>query len=355
MKYTTLGTSDVKISKICLGTMTWGKQNNQDEAFEQMNYALSEGVNFFDTAEMYAIPPTADTYGKTEAIIGNWLEATGKRSQIVLATKFSPLPWARGEVSPVIDKKNIITAVENSLKRLKTNYIDLYQLHWPTNRSHYHFSNWWDFEPASGLAAKEKIVENKIEILQTLQSLVDEGKIRNIGLSDDSAWGIKQYVELSEKHDLPRIMSIQNEYNLLRRRDEYDVAETCSLEEVSYFPWSPLAMGVLSGKYLNDKFPDKSRFSKEVMGDGWDRYNSRVELNTHNATAKYLDIAKKYNLDPCQMAIAFVLSRKWVSSAIVGATNMGQLKNNIAAIDLDLTPDCLGDIHEIYRQYPVAF
>jgi aryl-alcohol dehydrogenase-like predicted oxidoreductase len=335
--------------------MTWGKQNNQKEAFEQMNYALSKGINFFDTAEMYAIPPTPETYGKTETIIGNWLESCGNRKKIILATKFSPLPWARGENNPVINKKNIITAVENSLKRLKTDYIDLYQLHWPTSRPHYHFSNWWDFSPASGLQEKERIIENKIDILQALKRLIDDGKINHIGLSDDSSWGIKQYIELSEKHNLPRIVSIQNEYNLLRRRDEYDVAETCSLEGVSYLPWSPLAMGVLSGKYLNNNFPVNSRFSKEVMGKGWNRYKSRVELNSNKATKEYINIAKKYNLDPCQMAISFTLSKKWVSSSIIGATTMNQLKDNIAAADLKLNQDCLNDIHEIYKQYPVSF
>ena len=355
MKYTNLGTSNLKVSQICLGTMTWGKQNNQEEAFDQMNYALSKGINFFDTAEMYAIPPSPETYGKTETIIGNWFEAYGKREQIILATKFSPLPWARGEDKPTINKKNIITAVENSLRRLKTDYIDLYQLHWPTNRPHYHFSNWWDFKPASGLQEKGRIIENKIEILQTLKELINDGKIAHIGLSDDSAWGVKQYVELSEKHNLPRIISIQNEYNLLRRRDEHDVAETCSLEGVSYLPWSPLAMGVLSGKYLNNNFPVKSRFSKEIMGDGWGRYNSRVELNTDKATKEYINIAKKYNIDPCQMAIAFTLSKNWVSSSIIGATTMKQLKSNIAAIDLNLSQDCLSDIHDVYKQYPVAF
>lgn len=355
MKYTKLGSSGIKISKICLGTMTWGKQNNQEEAFEQMDYAVSKGINFFDTAEMYAIPPTAQTYGTTETIVGKWLEISNKRGEIILATKFSPLTWARGEEKPAINRENIITAVENSLKRLKTDYIDLYQLHWPTNREHYHFSNWWDFDPTSLKQKKAKIVENKIEILQCLQELIDAGKIRHIGLSDDSAWGIKQYIELSEKYNLPKIVSIQNEYNLLRRRDEHDVAETCVLEDVSYLPWSPLAMGVLSGKYLNNNFPKKSRFSKEVMGNGWDRYSSRVELNSHNATEQYIKIAEKYNLDSCQMAIGFTLSKNWVDSSIIGATNMEQLANNIAAININLSQSCLNDIHKVYQQYPVAF
>ncbi len=358
MKYQNLGLTDLKVSKICLGTMTWGCQNNQDEAFEQMDYALSKGVNFWDTAEMYAIPPTPQTYGTTEVMIGNWFEKSKKRNEVILATKFSPLPWARNEKVPETNKANIVEAVDQSLKRLKTDYIDLYQLHWPTNRANYHFANWWDFEKSLQNLEKDKIIENKIEILQVFQQLIDQGKIRHIGLSDDSSWGIKQFVDLSERHNLPRISSIQNEYSLLRRRDEYDVAETCALEGVSYLPWSPLAMGVLSGKYVDRHFPDfpkNSRFSKEVMNDGWDRYKTRVELNTNNAVKKYLEIAKKYNLDPCQMAIAFTLSKKWVTSTIIGATTMPQLKTDIAAIGIEISQECLKEINEVYQQYPVPF
>jgi aryl-alcohol dehydrogenase-like predicted oxidoreductase len=304
---------------------------------------------------MYAIPPLPETYGTTETIIGNWFEKTKKRKEVILATKFSPLPWARGEDNPVINKQNINIAVDNSLKRLKTDYIDLYQLHWPTNRPNYHFDQWWKFQPSSGENEKKKIIDNKIEILTTLQELIDQGKIRYIGLSDDSAWGIKQYIDLSEKLNLPKMVSIQNEYNLLRRRDEIDVAETCSLEEVAYLSWSPLAMGVLSGKYLDGNIPKKSRFSKDVMADGWDRYKTRIELNTNNATKEYIKIAKKHNLDPCQMAIAFTLTKDWIKSTIIGATTMNHLKINIDAIDIELSKECLDDIHKIYQQYPVPF
>ena len=355
MKYTKLPNTEIEISKICLGTMTWGKQNTQEEGFEQMDYALDQGINFWDTAEMYAIPPTAETYGKTETIIGNWFEKTSHRSEVVLATKFSPLTWARGEKNPTTNRENIIRAVDESLQRLRTDYIDLYQLHWPTNRPNYHFGNWWTFDASAVLGQKEQILENKLEILQVFKELIDQGKILHVGLSDDSAWGIKQFVDLAEKHNLPRIVSVQNEYNLLRRRDEYDVAETCALEDVAYLPWSPLAMGVLSGKYLNGAFPVGSRFSKEVMGDGWERYHSRVELNTDKAVIEYLAIAKKYDLDPCQMAIAFTLSKKWVASSIIGATSMGQLKVDISAVDIELSKECLDDIHQVYRKYPVPF
>lgn len=355
MKYTKLGTSDLNISRICLGTMTWGKQNTQDEGFQQMDYALDQGVNFWDTAEMYAIPPTEETYGTTESIIGHWFESRGKRDEVILATKFSPLPWARGEDVPTTNREMILKAVEGSLKRLKTDYIDLYQLHWPTNRPNYHFDGWWGFESPMGLEAKSAITDNKLEILRTFKELIDQGKIRHVGLSDDSAWGIKHYVDLAEQYDLPRIVSIQNEYNLLRRRDESDVAETCSLEEVTYLPWSPLNMGVLSGKYLEGTFPSGTRFSKEVMGDQWDRFHTRISLHVNDAVKAYMDVANKHGLDMCQMAIAFTIRKPWLASTIIGATSMEQLKTDIAAIDVTLSDECLRDIHEIYQRYPIPF
>lgn len=356
MEYTKLGSSDLDVSRICLGTMTWGRQNNQQEGFEQMDYAIGEGVNFWDTAEMYAIPPTPDTYGTTETIIGNWFADRGRRKDVILATKFSPLPWARGEDVPLTNRHNIITAVENSLKRLQTDYIDVYQFHWPTNRSNYHFANWWDFEPSGmGAEVKKAITDNKIEILQTMQELIQQGKIRHMGLSDDSAWGIKQFIDLSEKMNLPRIVSIQNEYNLLRRRDETDVIETCAYENVAYLPWSPLQMGVLSGKYLNGQFPAGSRFSKEIVGDQWDRFSTRLDLHTDDAVRAYMDVAKKHGLDVCQMAIAFTIRKPWLTSTIIGATTIDQLKTNIAAIDIKLSDACLADIRDVYRKYPVPF
>jgi aryl-alcohol dehydrogenase-like predicted oxidoreductase len=355
MEYTKLGSSDLEVSRICLGTMTWGKQNTQDEGFAQMNYALDQGVNFWDTAEMYAIPPTPETYGTTETIIGNWFQASGKRRDVVLATKFSPLPWSRGEEVPTTNRKNILEAVENSLGRLQTDYIDLYQLHWPTNRPNYHFDAWWDFEPDFVPEDKQAIIDNKLEILNVLQELVVAGKVRHIGLSDDSAWGIKQFVDLAEQHGLPRIVSIQNEYNLLRRRDEHDIAETCSLENVAYMPWSPLAGGVLSGKYLEGQIPAGSRLSREVVGEQWDRFGFRLELHSADAVRAYIGVADKHGLDVCQMAIAFTLGKPWVTSTIIGATSMQQLTTDIAAIGVQLMPECLQDIRTIYQDYPVPF
>jgi len=356
MDYKKLGTSDLNVSRICLGTMTWGLQNTQEQGFEQMDYALDAGVNFWDTAEMYAVPPSKDTYGKTETIIGNWFaQNNAKRKEVILATKFSPVPWARGEESPTTNKKMIIKGVEDSLQRLKTDYIDLYQLHWPTNRPNYHFNNWWTYEASAAAGNKQAIIDNKIEILETFQELVTAGKIRHVGLSDDSAWGVKQFADLAEQKNLPRIVSIQNEYNLLRRRDEYDVAETCVLEDVAYLPWSPLQMGVLSGKYLDGQRPAGSRFSVEVLDGQEDRFLTRVALNTNNAVHAYKKIAEKHNLDMCQMAIAFTLHKKWVTSTIIGATNINQLKTNIAAVDVKLSDACLADIQEVYQTYPVPF
>ena len=357
MKYTKLGKTNIDISRICLGTMTWGKQNTQAEGFEQMDYALDKGVNFWDTAELYAVPPTPSTYGKTEEIIGNWFAETKRRNEVILATKFSPIPWARGEENPTINRENILIAVENSLKRLKTDYIDLYQFHWTVNRPNYHFADWWDFEPSTGSDAQKRITDNILETLEACDELIKAGKIRNIGLSDDSAWGINKFINLSEKYNLPRIASIQNEYNLLRRRDETDVMETCALEEVSYLPWSPLQMGILSGKYLNGNVPKGSRMSDEVMEtpEQKARFQTRLSPMVNEAVAEYLKVAKKHNLDVCQMAIAFTIRKNYMDSSIIGATNMQQLKSNIDAVNLVLSEEVLRDIEIVRKKYPVPF
>lgn len=355
MQYIKLGKTGIDISRICLGTMTWGKQNTQTQGFKQMDYALSEGVNFWDSAEMYAIPPTPATYGKTEEIIGNWFEQTKKREKVILATKFSPVPWARNEETPTTNKTNIIDAVNNSLKRLKTDYIDLYQFHWPTNRPNYHFANWWNFEPAAGQNAKNKIVDNILEILQACDELVKAGKIKEIGLSNDSAWGINQFIKLAEKYDLPRIQSIQNEYNILRRRDETDIMETCALEDISYFAWSPLEQGVISGKYIGGVRPKGTRLSPEILDGQEDRFMSRTNPTVDKALTEYLRIANKHNIDICQMAIAFTIRKAYMSCSIIGATSMDQLRNNIDAINLTLSDEVLTDIEEVRRKYPIPF
>lgn len=351
MKYTTLNHSDIKISRICLGTMTWGTQNTQDEGHAQMDYALDQGVNFWDTAEMYSVPPTKESYGNTETIIGTWLASRNRRDEVILATKISPeLPHIRGGGTP-IDRKNLIQALDESMQRLQTDYIDLYQLHWPTNRSTYHFERHWNYKPTTN--EKAEIVENKIEILQTLDEFVKQGKVRAIGLSDDTAWGVTKYADLAEQHNLTPMSSLQNEYSLLRRRDDTDVAEACSIEGIGYLAWSPLAMGVLSGKYLNGNQPQGTRFT--VNETAKKRYDYRLNETVDEAVSGYVDVAKKHGLDPCQMAIAFTLTRPFITSSIVGATSIEQLENNLKSIDVTLSEEALSDIEAIRHQYPIPF
>ena len=305
MEYTNLGTTDIQISRICLGTMTWGVQNTQAEAFAQMEYALERGVQFWDTAEMYAVPPTPETYGTTETIIGNWFAETGRRDEVVLATKFSPMPWARGEALTEASRDSITLAVEESLARLQTDYIDLYQLHWPTTRPGMWGASWWDYRPPQ--QDRQKIVANIHEVLETLDELVKVGKIRSIGLSNDTAWGISQHIHQSEIHDLLRIASLQNEYSLLRRYIEHNIAETCALENVSILAWSPLAMGILSGKYLRGACPTGARFSAEVMQDQRVRFETRFTPQVDMSVMRLLDITRRHGLDLCQVAIKFTI------------------------------------------------
>lgn len=355
MKYTKLGKTDVDISRICLGTMTWGQQNTQQEALEQMDYALENGVNFWDTAEMYPVPKVAEKYGKTEEIIGSWFTSRGRREDIVLATKISPLTWARGEKQPKINKQTVLTAVDNSLKRLSTDYIDLYQLHWPTNRPYHHHANNRDFVPASGSQMKEQILANIHETLETFNCLVKAGKIKHIGLSNDSSWGISQFCQLADKYSLPRIQSVQNEYNLTRRRDELNVLESCALEELSYLGWSPLSQGVLSGQYLDGNIPTKSRLAVATRDGVEHELSWRITPTCNQAIKEYHAVAKKHNLDFYQMAIAFTLRREYLSCSIIGASSLNQLKSNIAAIDLELSEEVLSDIEKIYSKYPDPF
>ena len=355
MEYTTLGRTDIKISRICLGTMTWGLQNTQAEAFEQMDYALERGVQFWDTAEMYAVPPTPETYGTTETIIGNWFKDSYRRDEVVLATKFSPMPWARGPELADPTRESITMAVENSLKRLQTDYIDLYQLHWPTTRSGLGGAAWWTYMPPQDKDARSRIVENIHEVLETLDGFVQAGKIRTIGLSNDTAWGISQYIRQSELHGLARIVSLQNEYSLLRRYIERNIAETCALEDVSILAWSPLAMGLISGKYLRGARPDGARFSAEVMREQMSRFETRFSPQADIVIVRLLEIAKRYGLDLCQVAIKFTIRYPYLSSSIIGATTMEQLKTNIDAIDTVLSDEMMTEIAALYREYPVPF
>ncbi|MEW5056003.1 MAG: aldo/keto reductase [Cycloclasticus sp.] len=346
MKYKQLGRTDLMISLIGLGTMTWGRQNTQAEGFQQMDYAFEQGINFFDTAEMYAIPPTAETYGSTETIIGNWFARNKNRQHVILASKIAGpgLPWIRDGHS-VIDKNNIMTAVDSSLRRLQTDYIDLYQLHWP-NRGSYHFGEIWQYAPQ---ANKQALEENFIEVLETLNELIIAGKIRHIGLSNETAWATSKYLELSEKHSLPRIVSMQNEYSLLCRHFEPDLSEIALQEDCGLLAWSPLTRGMISGKYLNGAVPAGSRLSLDM------RREHRLSPQTDDAIEAYIKLAKEHQLDVCQMALAFVNQQAFVSSTLIGATNMQQLKSNIDAINLDLSDEVLSAINALRRRHPMPF
>jgi len=342
MKMRKLGRTDAQVSEICLGTMTWGLQNTETDGHEQMDYALAEGVNFFDTAEMYAVPPSADTYGKTEEIIGNWFAARKNRDKVILASKVAGggRPWVRGGRG--IDGPSVREAIEGSLKRLRTDYIDLYQVHWP-RRGHYHFEGSWDYNPFN--QNREEVVPNILEVLEVMGELVKEGKIRWFGLSNETAWGTMQYLKFAEQKGLPRVQTIQNEYNFLRRYYDLDLAELAYHEDIGLLAYSPLAAGALSGKYLGGALPPGTRGA--IAGGAY--RNNRL---TEPAIRAYLALAEKHGLDVNQMAIAFCLTKPFMTSVIIGATSVQQLKVNIAAADVQLSDAVLAGIQEIFMQYP---
>lgn len=346
MKYRKLGRTGLDVSLICLGTMTWGNQNTERDGHEQMDYALDQGVNFFDTAEMYAVPPSAQTYSATEKIIGSWFAARKNREKIILASKIAGpgLGWVRNGQNK-INRKNILAAVEDSLKRLQTDYIDLYQLHWP-NRGSYCFQRHWDYNPHFD---RGRVEDNFLDVLRTCDELIKAGKIRYIGLSNETAWGTMKYLSLAEKHNLPRMQSIQNEYSLLSRLFEPDLHEIALAEDCGLLAWSPLARGLLSGKYLGGKRPEGTRLAIDP------RPEKRDTPQANAAIEAYIKIAGKYNLDACQMALAFVNSRPFVTSNIIGATTMQQLETNIDSVHINLSKDILDDIASVRRDYPIPF
>ena len=341
MNYKKLGTTDIDISTICLGTMTWGEQNSQEEAFEQMDFSLENGVNFWDTAELYAVPPKAETFGHTETIIGNWFEKTKKRSEVILATKVAGpgLNWIRGGGNQY-DEKNLNEAVNGSLKRLKTDYIDLYQLHWPERKS--------NFFGRLGYQHKEEHDWNKFEdILNSLDKLIKNGKIRYIGLSNETAWGLSKFLEISKIKNLPRIMSVQNPYSLLNRTYEIGLAEVSIREESGLLAYSPLAFGYLTGKYRNGELPKNSRM--KLFGDQFLRYKTK---NGQLAIEKYHEIANKHELNFAQMSLKFCELQPFITSVIIGATTMDQLKTDIESVNMNLTSEVLDEINEIQKIYP---
>ena len=306
MKFKKIGNTDLKVSTICLGTMTWGEQNNQKEAFEQMDYAKESGVNFFDTAELYSIPPKEKTYGKTEEIIGNWFKEKKNRDKIILATKISgPGPsWIRNG-GLQYTKKSLEKAINDSLKRLRTDFIDLYQLHWPERKTNYFGKLGYDHDN------KEDKWNDFKSILEILKKFIEQGKIRYIGLSNETAWGLSKFLEISKIFKLPKMMSVQNPYNLLNRTYEIGLAEISVREKSGLLAYSPLAFGFLSGKYRNNNLPDGSRM--KLFGDFFPRYKS---ISSTKAIEEYYKIAKKNNLSLTQMSLAFVNSRSFLTSNI---------------------------------------
>ncbi|MDA7763547.1 NADP(H)-dependent aldo-keto reductase [Pelagibacterales bacterium] len=348
MEYRKLGKTDIKVSSICLGTMTWGEQNTEAEAHEQLDYSIANGVNFIDTAELYAVPTKADTQGLTEEHIGNWFKARNNRDKIILASKVagrSGLNYMRKDKELTrLSKEHIHYAVDKSLQRLQTDYIDLYQVHWP-DRPFGAFSGKLEYK-------YNPIPEDTIEIevtLEALGELVKVGKIRHIGLSNETPWGTMKYLELSKTHSLPRVVSIQNAYNLVNRAFEVGLSEITNHEDVGLLSYSPLGQGILTGKYLNGQMPEGSRMA--LFGDGPLAYRYKSE-RTKRATEMYVDIAKKYEIDPAQMAIRFCDIQPFMTSTIIGATKMTQLKSCIDSINLDLTKEILKEIDAVHRELP---
>lgn len=350
MQYTKLGWSDLQVSRVCLGSMTWGIQNTQQDADEQIHYALSRGINFIDTAELYPIPPNQETASDTERIIGNWLSRhPEKRKDIILATKIAGpgLPWFRD--SGNITGDAVIAAVDASLQRLQTDYIDIFQLHWP-NRTSPHFGKHKPNHVIFSEVDREQEVAGMLDILQGLDTCIKAGKVRYSGLSDDTCWGISQYLRLSAEHDLPRMVSIQNEFNLLQTRDWPFLIEQCIHEEVAYLPWSPIAGGALSGKYLGGARPEGSRWSLEQRM-GLFRDNAEVD----GAVEAYKRIADDNGMTVAQLALAWCDQIDGVTSSIIGATTMDQLKEDIDAFEIELSEDVLKSIGEVYARYPAPF
>ncbi|MFV5694068.1 NADP(H)-dependent aldo-keto reductase [Flavobacterium sp. LB3P122] len=341
MKYTTLPNTDIKVSKICLGTMTFGQQNTEADGHAQMDYALEKGINFFDTAEMYSVPARQETYGSTEKILGTWFKKTGKREEIVLASKIAgPNPnftymREKNDFSPA----SIKFALDQSLQRLQTDYLDVYQLHWPERKT--------NFFGQRGFKVQEDAWEDNIHnVLETLDSFVKEGKIKHIGLSNETPWGIMRFLEESKYHNLPKIKTIQNPYSLLNRLFEAGSAEICMKENVGLLAYSPMAFGVLSGKFLTGESHPNARIN---LFPQFSRYNS---AQCAEATRLYQEIAKKNGLTLTELSLAFVEQQPFVTSTIIGATTLEQLKENIDTIGVSLSDEILQAIDEVHAVIP---
>ncbi|WP_018692669.1 NADP(H)-dependent aldo-keto reductase [Algicola sagamiensis] len=341
MKYKKIPHTSLEVSRICLGTMTFGEQNTEADAHQQLDYALERGVNFIDTAEMYPVPPSPETQGRTEAYIGSWLKNPSKREKMILATKVAgPDGSGVGYIRPEMryDRRNIQQAVDASLERLQTDYIDLYQIHWPHRSSNYFGKLSYPYE--------EDLAPTPI--LETLEALAEQqkaGKIRYIGVSNETAWGVMTYLRYAERHELPRVVTIQNPYSLLNRVYEVSLAEVAHREGVELLAYSPLAFGTLSGKYLNGARPDNARLTL------YGRFSRYLGEKAQSATEAYVNLAKNADLDPAQMALAFVNMQPFLASNIIGATTMAQLKTDIDSVDLTLSQDVLDEIDRIHKLY----
>ena len=342
MNYKKLGSTDVDVSTICLGTMTWGEQNSKADGFEQMDYAIDNGVNFWDTAEIYAIPMREETYGETENIIGEWFKKTKKRDKVILATKVSgptSKEYIRGGGCSY-DKKSMSEALEKSLKRMQTDYIDLYQLHWPERNTNFFGKQGYEHD------TNEKNWISFEDILENLKKFIDAGKIRYVGLSNETAWGLAKCLELSKLKNLPKMMAVQNPYNLLNRTYEVGLAEISVREQSGLLAYSPLAFGYLTGKYRNNNMPKGSRI--DLFKD-FTRYNNE---NSIKAIEEYYKISQKFNLDFAQMSIKFCEIQPFVTSVIIGATTMQQLKTNVESVNVNLNNEIINEINKVQKIYP---
>lgn len=342
MQYTILGNTDIKVSKICLGTMTFGQQNTETEAHEQLSYAIDHEVNFIDTAEMYAVPGRKETQGKTEEYIGTWLKNRKDRDKIILATKITGpsenMTYIRDPLN--FSKASILTAIDGNLKRLQTDYVDLYQLHWPERTTNYFGQRGYKHRP------KNQWEDNILESIETLNDLIKVGKIRHYGLSNETPWGMYRFLSLADKHGLPKPVSIQNPYNLLNRLFEVGLSEIAIREQVGLLSYSPMAFGFLSGKYHNQTARADARLHQFTQ---MSRYNSE---NCKLATTKYLEIAHINGLSLAQMSLAFVTQQAFTTSTIIGATNMTQLKENIDSAKVILSKDILKAIEAVQNEIP---
>jgi aryl-alcohol dehydrogenase-like predicted oxidoreductase len=339
MKYTTLPNTDIKVSKICLGSMTWGEQNTESEGHEQIEYAIEEGVNFIDTAELYSVPAKKETQGSSERVIGSWLKKSGKRDKVVIASKIvGPAEFSKHIRKGEFSKQEIANAINKSLERLQTDYIDLYQLHWPERQTNYFGKLGYTHDK------NDRWTDNFVKVLENLNDFVKEGKIRHIGVSNETAYGLMRYTEESRK-GAPKMITIQNPYNLLNRKDEIGLVEVLHRENIGHLPYSPLGFGMLTGKYLEE-------IPKNSSVDLFPNYNRYMNENSYKATRLYNEIAKTHNISLTQLSLAFINQQPFVTSNIIGATSIDQLKENIGSIHITLSDEIIYEINEVHMQIP---